>query len=167
MLELNDCHMPVTPALLEDMANLSLKRAGVDRVVGKNWMYRFIKRLPESMKLAPVKQKTKELKRIQAEDAWKLTLWYEKLKNVVKEDIPSRLVYNFDECDFQPGRGKAQKVIGGVNPPYLPEFEHPETVTALECIAADGWQMDPMFISKVLPSKKASFTAARLYHQKH
>lgn len=148
ILELNDCHMPVTPALLEDMANLSLKRAGVDRVVGKNWVYRFIQRLPESMQLAPVKQKTKELKRIQAEDAWKLTFWYEKLKNVVKKDTPSRLIYNFDECGFQPGRGKTQKVIGGVNPPDLPEFEHSETITALECIAADGWQMDPMFIFK-------------------
>lgn len=100
------------------------------------------------MQLAPVKQKTKELKRIQAEDAWKLTIWYEKLKNVVKKDTPSRLIYNFDECGFQPGRGKTQKVIGGVNPPDLPEFEHSETITALECIAADGWQMDPMFIFK-------------------
>lgn len=106
ILELNDCHMPVTPTLLEDMANLSLKRAGVDRVVGKTWVYRFIKRLPESMQLAPVKQKTKEVKRIKAEDAWKLAFWYEKLKNVIKEDTPPRLIYNFDECGFQPGKGK-------------------------------------------------------------
>lgn len=60
IMEMNDYHMPVTPALLEDMANLSLKRAGVGRAVGKTWVYRFIKRLPESMQLAPVKQKTKD-----------------------------------------------------------------------------------------------------------
>ncbi|KAJ5160973.1 transcriptional regulator family: Centromere protein B DNA-binding region [Penicillium canariense] len=146
--ELRNCHMPVTPTLLEDMANLSLKRAGVDRVVGKTWVYRFIKRLPKGMQLAPVKQKMKEIKRIQAEDAWKLTFWYEKLKNVVRADMPARLIYNFDECGFQPGKGKDQKVVGGSNPPDLSELEHSETITALECIAADGWHMDPLFIFK-------------------
>ena len=167
ILELNDCHMPVTPALLEDMPNLSLKRAGVDRVGGKNWMYRFIKRLPESMKLAPVKQKTRELKRIQAENAWKLAFWYEKLKNVVKEDTPSRLIYNFDECGFQPGRGKTQKVIGGVNHPDLPEFEHPKLLQRLSVSLQMAGKWILCSYSKVLPSKKAGFTAARLYHQKH
>ncbi|KAJ5358431.1 transposase [Penicillium cataractarum] len=40
-----------------------------DRQVSKNWPYLFMKRLPKDLGLSPVKQKTKELKRIQAEDA--------------------------------------------------------------------------------------------------
>lgn len=111
------------------------------------WPYHFIKRLPQSLQLAPVKQKTKEYKRIQAEDSGLLELWYTQWANVVK-DIPERLIYNVDECGFQPGRGKDQKVIGGDYVPDLPESEHGETITAVECIAADGWQMDPLFIFK-------------------
>lgn len=55
------------------------------------------------------------------------------------------MIYNVDECGFQPGKGKNQKVLGGANPPDLSELEHSETITALECIAVDGGQMDPMF----------------------
>ncbi|KAJ5151516.1 transposase [Penicillium canariense] len=40
-----------------------------DRQVGKMWAYRFMARIPAHLNLAPVKQKTKELRRIQAEDA--------------------------------------------------------------------------------------------------
>ena len=32
--------------------------------------------------------------------------------------------------------------------PDLAETERGENITALECIAADGWQMDPLFIFK-------------------
>jgi hypothetical protein len=66
---MRDRSLPVTPRLLEEMANLSLARAGAtERTVGKTWVYRFIKRLPPELKLALVTQRTKEHKRIQAED---------------------------------------------------------------------------------------------------
>jgi hypothetical protein len=58
-----------------------------------------------------VKQKTKESRRIQAEDAGLLGSWYNQLANLIK-DTPARLVYNFDEFGFQPGEGKSRKVIG-------------------------------------------------------
>ena len=74
------------------------------------WAYRFIKRLPPGLDLGPVKQKTKESKRIQAEDAGLLAHWYDLLANLLK-DIPARLVYNLDECGFQPGEGKSRKVL--------------------------------------------------------
>lgn len=61
-----------------------------------------MKRLPKDLGLSPVKQKTKELKRIQAEDVGLLQYWYDLLGNVLY-DVPARLVYNFDECGFQPG----------------------------------------------------------------
>ncbi|KMK62518.1 transposase [Aspergillus fumigatus Z5] len=103
--------MPVTPKLLEEFANQSLQRAGEARQVSRVWAYRFEKRLPEYLNLGPVKQKTKESKRIKAEDAGLLANWYNQLANVVK-DTPPRLVYNFDECGFRPGEGKARNVIG-------------------------------------------------------
>ena len=100
-------------------------------------MYRFIKRLPKELQLAPMKQKTKEYKRIQAEDSGLLELWYRQWRNIVK-DTPPRLVYNVDECGFQPSRGKAQTVVGGrtVSVPNLLEAERGETITAVEYIAA-------------------------------
>jgi hypothetical protein len=156
IVRMRDWNMPVTPRLLEEYANQALQRAGESRQVGKMWAYRFEKRLPEHLNLGPVRQKTKESKRIQAEDAGLLGHWYNLLANVIKKDTPARLVYNFDECGFQPGEGRSRKVIslkGKASIPNLPESERGENITAIECIAADGWQMDPWFIfkSKLVP----------------
>lgn len=110
-------------------------------------MYRFENRLPEDLKLGPVKQKTKESKHIQAEDAGYLAHWYDQLANVVK-DTPPRLVYKFDECGFRPGKGQSWNMIGSKDCPDLAESENGKNITAVECIAADGWQIDPFFIFK-------------------
>jgi hypothetical protein len=117
------------------------------------WAYRFDKRLPEHLNLGPVMQKTNESKRIQTEDAGLLGNWYNQLANVVKKDTPARLVYNFDECGFRPGEGRPRKVIGSRSVPNLAESERGENITAIECVAADGWQMDSWFIfrDKLLP----------------
>jgi hypothetical protein len=65
IVRMKDFNMPVTPRLLGVWANWALARAGrPDQQVGKNWPYRFMKRLPKSLDLGPVKQKTKESKRI-------------------------------------------------------------------------------------------------------
>jgi hypothetical protein len=59
------------------------------------------------------------------------------------------LVYNFDEYNFQPSQGRSQKIIGTKERyPDLAEFDHAENITAVECIAADGWIMQPLFIFK-------------------
>ena len=96
-----------------------------------------------------MKQKTKESKRIQAEDVGLLAHWYDQLK-ILLRGIPARLVYNLDECGFQPGEGKSRKVLGSRKRscPNLAESERGENITAVECIAADGWHMDPLFIFK-------------------
>jgi hypothetical protein len=94
-----------------------------------------------------VKQKTKECRRIQAEDAGDLQHWYDQLKALLK-NVPPRLVYNFDECGFQPGQGRARKVFGSKSCPDLAEGERGENITAVECISADGWLMAPFFIFK-------------------
>lgn len=149
---LNDWNMPPKPRLIEAWANRSLTRAGKhEQKVSKMWVYRFIKRLPPDLQLGPVKQRTKESKRIQAEDIGLLAYWYNQLKNLLK-GVPARLVYNFDECGFRPGEGKNQNIVGRKDSkrscPDLAETERGENITALECVAADGWQMDPLFIFK-------------------
>jgi hypothetical protein len=98
--------------------------------------------------LGPVIQRTKDKKRLEAEDVGYLQHWYNQLANVLK-GLPSHLIYNFDECGFRPGQGKARKVIGTKGRcPDLAEFDHAENITAIECIAADGWIMEPLFIFK-------------------
>jgi hypothetical protein len=145
-------NMLVMPKLLEEYANQALERAepGMSRRVGKTWAYCFEKRLLEHLSLGPVRQKTKESKRIQAEDAGLLGSWYNQLANVIKDTL-AWLVYNFDECGFQPGEGKSRKVIGLKGKgkvPNLAESERGENIIAIECVSADGWHMDPWFIFK-------------------
>jgi hypothetical protein len=111
------------------------------------WAYRFESRVPAHLGLAPVTQKTKELRRIQAEDAGLLQHWYDQLERLL-DGVPPRLVYNFDECGFQPGHGRARRVFGSKLCPNLAESEKGENITAVECISADGWLMAPFFIFK-------------------
>src|ERR1700709_1077666 len=128
--------MPPKPRLIEVWANRSLARAGKPDQVSKMWVYRFTKRLPHDLELDPVKQRTKESKRIQAEDAGLLAHWYDLLKNLLK-GMPARLVYNFDECGFRPGEGRSRRVVGRKRCADIAETERGENITALECIAAD------------------------------
>lgn len=51
-----------------------------------------------------------------------------------------------DECGFCPGQGQNRKVIGPSACPDLPGAVRGENITIVECIAADGWLMDPMVI---------------------
>ncbi|KAJ5238497.1 transcriptional regulator family: Centromere protein B DNA-binding region [Penicillium chermesinum] len=148
IVKMHSWNLPPTAAVIEAWANQALSRAGQEKQVSKMWAYRFIERLPKHLQLAPVKQKTKELKRIQAEDAGFLAHWYDQLEFLLR-DVPARLVYNFDECGFQPGQGRSRNVIGSSSScPNLAESERGENITAVECIAADGWLMDPLFIFK-------------------
>jgi hypothetical protein len=49
------------------------------------WAHRFDKWFPEHLRLGLVKQRIKELKRIQAENAGMLAHWYDQLANVILE----------------------------------------------------------------------------------
>lgn len=64
---MRNLNMPVPPQVIQAWADRALSRAGKTERVSKMWVYRFVKRLPEGLKLHPVKQKTKESKRTSAE----------------------------------------------------------------------------------------------------
>lgn len=141
-------NLPPTASIIEAWANQALARAGhPEKRVSKMWPYRFEARIPAHLGLAPVRQKTKELKYIQAEDAGLLQHWYDQLECLL-DRVPARLVYNFDECGFQPGQGGARKVFGSSRCPDLAEGEKGKNITVLEYISADGWLMAPFFIFK-------------------
>ncbi|KAF7156234.1 hypothetical protein CNMCM5623_009627 [Aspergillus felis] len=108
------------------------------------WAYRFQKCLPESLKLGPATQKTKASKRIQAENGGLLQRRYDLLANIIEDTAGSASIC--DECRFQLGKGMARKVIGSQHTGDVCELEHSETMTAVECIAVDGWQKDPLFL---------------------
>jgi hypothetical protein len=87
-------NLPPTASIIEAWANQAIARAGhPEKRVSKMWPYRFEARVPAHLGLAPVKQKTKELRRIQAEDAGLLQHWYDQLEALLK-GVPARLVYN-------------------------------------------------------------------------
>lgn len=147
--QVNEWNIPPAPKLIEAWANSLLARAGkVKQPVSKMWVYRFIKRLPPDLKLGKAKQQTKESNQIKAED---VAHWYDLLKTRL-EGVPARLVYNLDECGLRPTEGINHNVVGKRDPkkscPDIAETERGKNITALECIAADGWQMDPLFITK-------------------
>jgi hypothetical protein len=59
---MRDIHLPVTITMLEEWANLTVKRVDSERRVSRSWAYRFAKRPPPHLKLGPVVQKMKEKK---------------------------------------------------------------------------------------------------------
>ena len=107
IIQLSKWYLHPTPKQIEMWANYLLLDPDSDdtRTVGPNWVYRFMNRVSLAHpKLSKQKQKVKENRRIEAEDPAAIGHWYDQLECVLR-DIPRRLIYNFDECGFQPGEG--------------------------------------------------------------
>lgn len=143
---LDSAHISSTPEIVEDAANAILKKAGENRVVGHNWAYRFLARLP--LRLNYIKQKPKEKSRVESEDYGALLLWFNHLSRVVNQHqfLPHK-IYNWDETGYRIGQGK-HKVITSRTTSDIPTGGQSESITGIECIAADGWLMLPWFLPK-------------------
>jgi hypothetical protein len=144
---LDNSYASPTPSMVEQCANAILSRNGGGATVGPNWVYRFIKRLPPEFNL--MKQKPIERKRFEAENISLIQAWYDRLDiQINTHAIRPKNIYNFDESGFQIGQGKDQNVIT-TNPTataYIPTGGLAESVTIIECIAADGWLMAPFLL---------------------
>lgn len=149
--QLDNLYRPPTAGMIEQSANQILQRNTIDgppRTVDKNWVYRFIKRLPSEFQL--IQQKPKDKNRLDAEEVGVLQHWYDCLEPIVKQ-IPPKNIYNFDETGFQLGQGKSQKVVTTMPVRAArgnPSKEMGELISAIECIAADGFVLPPYFIFK-------------------
>ncbi|KAJ5267318.1 transcriptional regulator family: Centromere protein B DNA-binding region [Penicillium angulare] len=71
-------------------------------------------------------------------------------KDWALEGVNPRNIYNFDETGFQIGQGRTRRVFSSQSGKAsdLPGVEYGERVTVAECIAADGWRMQPLVIFK-------------------
>ncbi|KAJ5111572.1 hypothetical protein N7532_002107 [Penicillium argentinense] len=147
--QLDEYGISPTPKMIEGCANQILCRNTPDdtrpRHVGNAWVYRFISRLPQKFKL--IKQKPIEKKRLTSEDIGLQTAWFDRLE-IVMRNIPSCNIYNFDETGFQLGQGKPQKVVTKYQQHAAkgnPSSGSRESVTAIECICADGSDVVPPY----------------------
>jgi hypothetical protein len=145
---LDNAHASPTALMVLQCANQIIHRHNPQRPsLGKNWAYDFIKRLPPRLNFNVIKQKPKEGDRMAAEDLGLLTSWYERLELFIKnKNLQPKDIYNFDESGFKIGEGKTQKVISSRTTSYVATGGPGENITAVECIAADGWLMPPWFL---------------------
>jgi hypothetical protein len=147
MRVLDRANLSPLPYEIEGAANDILTRSGSDRRVSKSWVHRFMKRLPETFKFQT--QKPMEAKRVDAERLPTIIEWFHNLEGEIKAlQVGPRNIYNIDETGFQLGQGKSQKVVTEFpdRTKHIPTGGIGETVTAIECIAADGWIMPPMIL---------------------
>jgi hypothetical protein len=95
-----------------------------------------------------IKQKPIDRKRLLSEEISVIEAFFDRLEIVIRtRKIRRENVYNFDETNFQPGRGKAQRVI--TRHPERALIRHEtghESLTATEYVAADGFVGNPLFI---------------------
>lgn len=57
-------------------------------------------------------------------------------------------LYNFDETGFRTGQGKAEKIVSAQGNFRNPTGGLSESLTGIECVAADDWVMPPWFLVK-------------------
>ncbi|KAG0152664.1 hypothetical protein PDIDSM_2469 [Penicillium digitatum] len=126
---LDSAYTSPTAEMVEGAANAILKKAGEDRVVGHNWAYHFITRLPPGFNY--IIQYPKEKSRVMKHHQF----------------LPHE-IFNWDETGYRIGKGKARKVITSRTTSYIATGGQSESITGIECISADGWLMLPWFLPK-------------------
>ncbi|KAJ5976597.1 hypothetical protein N7481_010304, partial [Penicillium waksmanii] len=103
--------------------------------LGKDWVYDFVhNRLPKD--LSWVHKNPADQNRITAQDIGVFTAWYERLEPLLKTIPP------------QAYQGRPQNVISrNRHRTYTYSFERCQLLTGIECIAADGWKIEPYFVA--------------------
>lgn len=81
-----------------------------------------------------------------------LNAWYDRLATTLQQyKIHPKNLYNFDESGFRIGEGRQQKVVSTRGKYANISTGGPtESLTAIECISADGWVMPPWFLVKAM-----------------
>jgi len=137
IISLNNAYVRPYPALIERTANTILQRANEDRVVHKSWVYRFIKRLPPNFHY--ITQKPMEKKRMESENLDGLSIWFDHYAKLLeKYEFRPNEIFNWDETGYVLGQGKRQKVVSTCPIANSPNRGQAESITGIECIAADG-----------------------------
>ncbi|KAJ5981908.1 hypothetical protein N7451_012008 [Penicillium sp. IBT 35674x] len=133
---LDALHVPPTAGGANAMIRRDAEMTGNPiSAINKMWVYHFIKRPPYGLHW--VKQKPAGKETIEAEGI-----------GILQACVSPSNIYNFDETGFQIGQGKPRKVISrNRQRTRLLSCERGELLTGIECIAADGWLMEPYFVA--------------------
>jgi len=114
--------------------------------VGKNWVYRFLKRHSE-IKLG--KPSGLDPKRAQAFNETIVKKHYEELEKALYPGLKPSNLYNMDEKGCQRGGGRRirnQKFIicNGKQTQHRVQSANLELITIIECVSADGTHIKPV-----------------------
>ena len=129
-------------------ANQILVASGSEASISKAWINKFIKRLPST--LAPSKVRGRQKTRLEMSDIPTINAWYERLQTKSAGIAPAN-IYNFDESNWTIGDGNRTVWMFTDSAPPMIDFStlprrYCEWVTAIECVAADGWKAEPYLI---------------------
>ena len=151
IVDLDTRGAPPRPAHVEAMANILLKDRATDSptVVGKNWVYRFVKR---HQQLQSRYTRRLHYQRAQCEDPFKIGEWFDLIKRTVeRHGIQEEDIYNFDETGFSIGIASTTRVITQAQKVARPKLVQPgnrEWVTVVETICSAGRVLPVMVIFK-------------------
>jgi DDE superfamily endonuclease len=133
---------------LRDIANKLLTDRDAPHV-GVNWLYNFIKRVPE---LRTRVNRKYDYKRALNEDPEVIQGWFRLVRNTIsKYGILDDNIYNFDEAGFQMGVISTRLIITGSERRQAPKSLQPgniEWVTTIVSANASGWAPPPFIIFK-------------------
>lgn len=139
-----------TPDMLRATANSILERnhngPGEPKTVGKMWPYRFIENNPRFFRK---KAQAIEPVRIEAWDLGIIETYYDRLRIAIdNHGVQKGDFYNMDETNLRIALGKDENIIT-LNPEgkhYIPSSSSRKSLTAVECISADGFVLKPLLI---------------------
>jgi hypothetical protein len=128
------------------MADLLLMMRGAKRV-GKQWVYRFIRRYPEfKMRFSHAY----DFQRALCEDHSLINAWFQLVANIrTKYGIQDEDFYNFDETGFIIGVIYADMIVIRANRRKRGKQLQPgnrEWTTTIECVNSDGFILPPFLI---------------------
>ena len=148
ILSMDDRGVAPRQAMVRRMANTLLTVTGTD-VVGKNWVYEYIKRTPA---IQTRFSRRYNYSRALQEDPRTLREWFQRVEDTItRYGILPDDIYNFDETGFAMGLVSTAKVVTRAEYYGRRSVLQPgnrEWVTTVETINALGWYLPPLIIFK-------------------
>ncbi|KAM9930707.1 hypothetical protein OXX80_009303, partial [Metschnikowia pulcherrima] len=143
--------LPPRPASVRKMADflLALRDSGEELSVGQKWATRFVSRHPT---IKTCRSRRYDYKRALCESPAIFNSWFDVVNDVkIKYGICEDDTYNVDETGFMMGLTGSEIVITGTDicgRKKVVQAGNKEFVTAIECINASGWVLDPFIVFK-------------------
>jgi hypothetical protein len=112
------------------------------KLVNHQWAYSFIKRVDPNLGPKADEIISSDRARLTAAE---IQNWFDGLEPVIRQ-IKHYNIYNFDETGFQLGQQPNRSKSIGRRSARIEKANTRESLTAIECISADGFIIPPFFI---------------------